>query len=430
MRKTSIVLVLAAVMIFAFAAAAFADHAPNFYINWSGAPANANQAGGPHQAYTQTSQKCAVCHAVHRAPVSGMGWTGDAKDAAFIADQANDPQMLLRSNVANACTYCHIQTSTGGVRLYNGNALNYSGATNPWSAAGFAHNYSCSGCHAVHGAKTFKGAIAPKILRYNINKSGLIDGIQTGGYAANGNANALNADHTYTDGVTGLSTLVAIQDEVWKAGGQPGVTAGSVPMFTGNAIANPIEGTNEVAADEKQSQGSAFCTICHANYSSASELTMNIDGELALFNVLWDWNGPGASFTYKNHPVQPATNNFAAGGSTIGTNQTVAFADATYCRSCHDAGETDSVAGVIENSYPHFTPGYYKFMTSAPNAAGGVLGNEDGYADGVHPATPTALGGVDVPTGSQANKSYEYQDGQCLKCHVNAAGTAGVGLTF
>ncbi len=93
MKKTLFVAALAAVLVFAFAATAFA-----YGPIWSGtlSPYNANYPGylqwdsnlggnagapSPHGNYATTTNKCAVCHAVHRAQAGGQvltAWTGNA----------------------------------------------------------------------------------------------------------------------------------------------------------------------------------------------------------------------------------------------------------------------------------------------------------------------------------------------------------------
>ncbi len=82
-------------------------------------------------------------------------------------DRPRHSRCLLRSSVADSCKYCHIDTAIGGVRLWNGNSLNW-GDPGPFSG-GYAHNHtSCTECHAVHGAETYKGAAAGKILKYSV----------------------------------------------------------------------------------------------------------------------------------------------------------------------------------------------------------------------------------------------------------------------
>lgn len=102
------------------------------YASWTGTDT-------PHTNYTTTSIKCAVCHAVHKAEATG--------------------QVLLRTTVADACTYCHIISSTGNIQVYGGESSWYS------IQSEHAHNTPCTGCHAVHGADTITDVVADKILK-------------------------------------------------------------------------------------------------------------------------------------------------------------------------------------------------------------------------------------------------------------------------
>lgn len=412
MKKTALLIALAAVMVFAFAASAFADHSPNMYIGWdAGAPGNSN---GPHTDYSLTSTKCAVCHAVHRAAVPGESWTLTDRSAQgrisrpawSVATTSADTQMLLRSSVADACNYCHIDTSVGGIRLYNGNSVNRSNGVN----SGFAHGNGCSSCHAVHGAKTFKGPIASKNLRYDI-KSTVVAGVTD------------TADHTVTDPGTGNGVVAGMQDEIFEAGASASVAAGNNNLFP--SVTAAVNGTGYVPAwgTARWGQSTAFCTGCHANYGSASEAVVNLDGDLALFSgASWAASTGFGTYRYKNHPVGPATGAFAAGGDTT-LETDVAWSGAESCRACHDAGETDSAPGVVENSYPHATPGFYKFMGAGLSAASYVANpNPDTYADGADIGTPTT-----AATG----QSWDIADGHCLKCHNAVDGVgSGVGKSY
>ncbi len=94
MKKALFVLALAVALTFMFAAAAFADHSPTFYVEWNAdselrrlrcrlrqrryrlAPRN----------YLEGTEKCGVCHSVHRAPVYGVKWdTNPADPTAYTA---------------------------------------------------------------------------------------------------------------------------------------------------------------------------------------------------------------------------------------------------------------------------------------------------------------------------------------------------------
>lgn len=147
MKKT-IILVMAAVLVLAFATTAYASTTSG-YVAWSSAAPNNNPAT-PHKGYTSATNKCSVCHAVHKASDAG--------------------QILLRSSVGDSCTYCHVDTVTGAGILtywiYNGAVANYSSDTTYASfGGGVAHNNSCSQCHAVHGVQTLDGNRVDKILK-------------------------------------------------------------------------------------------------------------------------------------------------------------------------------------------------------------------------------------------------------------------------
>lgn len=139
MKKISLLILVVSVMVLVVSATAFAD-TTSTYASWPGG------AGSPHNDYTTTSVKCAVCHAVHKAETGG--------------------QVLLRTTVADACTYCHITSNTGNVQLYNANSSWYS------TASQHAHNNACTNCHAVHGADTITAIVGDKILKNSPTNGG------------------------------------------------------------------------------------------------------------------------------------------------------------------------------------------------------------------------------------------------------------------
>lgn len=146
MKKTAFVLAVAMVLVFAFAASAMADTASGT-IAWNPAAPN-NAPATPHKGYLQNTQKCLVCHAVHKADDAG--------------------QVLLGATVANACDYCHVSlTGVSTKHVYNNDPDNYGTDTV------FNHSNTCTGCHAVHGADTVdQAAYSSAILKS--------DGIQAG----------------------------------------------------------------------------------------------------------------------------------------------------------------------------------------------------------------------------------------------------------
>ena len=82
----------------------------------------------PHSGYSQSTAKCGVCHAVHRAPTAGTaanatidnGGTATTssryKGSAWTAQATT--QMLLKSTTSGACLYCHVAEAP--VKMFGG----------------------------------------------------------------------------------------------------------------------------------------------------------------------------------------------------------------------------------------------------------------------------------------------------------------------
>ena len=330
MKKILVVAVASVALLLALASTAVARPSGNIYVPWTAA------IGTPHSGYTTTTTKCAVCHAVHYAATSGSTWT---KAGNTWTAGTENTEMLLRSNVANACNYCHITTSIGGVQLYGGQVSVYTTSSN------VAHNFAgCTECHAVHGANTYAGGNAAKILRQTPNGA-------------------------------------AIQVEVLTS--TLPVTSTITPIYA--------DATAAYSDGNKYTQQTAFCSSCHREYTSSADATI----QAAIYN---DPNGD----LYKGHPMT-ANLNTAAGaplGNTVAAGTQIAWAGSNTCRQCHDAGGVDQ-SGVSFNSFPHYTQGYYRFMTQ-----GAFAGSVDASSNG---AAAT--------------------DGLCLKCHKGTSST-GVGSTY
>ncbi|HET6351280.1 MAG TPA: hypothetical protein VFG89_04000 [Coriobacteriia bacterium] len=503
MKKAWLVVLLAVALTFVLVAPAFADHSPTFFVEWDGGSSftgysssfgNAGT-GSPHQNYLEGTEKCGVCHSVHRAPVPGVKWDTNPSDPAsetavaggqymrqeFESDTSvPTTQMLLTSTVANSCNYCHVLTSIGGAQLYGGKPQYITEGTGLAGAewdAGFGHHNACTGCHAVHGVSsnfadpalfgtygTFQGAAKTAILKVRAKGSG----------GAVGSAAAYNwQDETVAigssgaaeyaaSGIAGAAAWVGLFDANANGAGQYSNYDGAVrpagkwevdplnvPLFP--SAADAINGTNvRPDADTMDAQVSVFCTFCHVNYGYASEATVNPDGDRGLFQGPWyantavvpntsggGWqtaNGAGAyGMPFKNHPVKPVYGTFAAAGKSATVPGQVAFAGASTCRSCHDAG-VEGVTGVIFESYPHFTPGYFHFAkggahVGAPDTYGPVEnGLIPNYAASGDAAVAAAQAWLEDPASYE--EAITVHDGQCLKCHVNATDDAGIGKTY
>lgn len=369
MKKiTLLALLVVAMMVVATAAYAISPA----YITWVAGGPNAGT-NGPHQNYQLATEKCAVCHAVHGAAAT------DAVAGHFGPDAiTDDTELLLRTSVANACTYCHITSTVAGLQIYGGVASYYT------TDDQYGHNGSssaeCADCHSVHGADTFKGYIAGKILK------------------ANGNAVANTSGSVQTEADATLDALVSAGTSVFDA---TAVSVGNVGDV----------------------QVTAFCTRCHKTFSDASEDTITASG---YFHFEDDTITYGA-VSYKNHPLKAAStegaglNEFYAKGAN--TTQTVAWASAATCRACHAAGDTrvstsyGGTGGLVTWSFPHYTPGNAQFLPAGVSTTDTAIGILDDHSS----ATGKPAGSNVVDNGSI--------DGACLRCHVQNA-TSGVGMTF
>lgn len=345
-------------LLFLIAAYAFAETGFTRYTTWSTSGGNAGT-GGPHKNYSLNTQKCQVCHSVHSAPGVPTAAPNQWSDTWAITD---NPELLLRSTVANACTYCHVQTNIGGVQIYNGDAGRYT-IEDP-----FGHNANaatgCSDCHSVHGADTFAGAVVGKVLRAN------------GGTIAN--------------------TAGNVQSEL-------------ASYYASIGVANVFNSPN------RDAQISAFCSRCHKTFSSGSDQDITASGNMWSDAVV----DLGAE-TYSNHPMKGAGATFNVAAASY--KGRVAWDDATYCRSCHGAGNVKQAAadggagGVQLSSFPHHTPNQAMFLLSGWGS-GDPLDKDSNLTAGHTVMDAT-------------------QDGVCLRCHTNGVvgpsgnATAGTGINY
>jgi len=438
MKKGLLTFALACVMVFGFASTALADHSPQFYFDFRTGEGvtesvpfrvvfpeewnvtfDIDNSDSPHSTYSQTSAKCGVCHSVHRAPTLGTSskstsdFGGTANTSSRYAETTYtataDTQLLLKSSASGACAYCHI--SSGAIKMYGGDATFalFGSGENSWNEF-YGHTTGCVSCHAAHGAKSFEGGgVSGLVLKY--------------------------------EGVKNLGTIpLAVQPEVYGA---------NSPLYASKAnMINGILKPEAIAAgvSAKDAAVTAQCSICHANYSPASNQLINADRLNPNLFQSGSWataNGsttpifvgtaadpvsvlPGISgltytnraFTgspsslimaYKNHPMKAADALFAGvGASNLAKSGPVANAGSYTCPDCHDAPRLE-VGGYLIQSFPHYTPGYYKFMTaedqaefdSPVNVAELNLGREGFFTS--RPGRP--------------GKPAIMNDGYCIKCH-------------
>ncbi len=169
-RKLWLVVGIAAVLMLASASAAIADTGSSGYQAWStGLPGNLGSTS-PHGGYSTTTVKCAVCHAVHNAGIFNAGSSGGAAE------------ILLQTNVADACEYCHMNLASGYSQVYGGVASNYNGGdvsnAHNWYevSPGVWSGVTCNKCHQVHAANqamTLNPYLTQKLLRGSKTTSAL-----------------------------------------------------------------------------------------------------------------------------------------------------------------------------------------------------------------------------------------------------------------
>jgi hypothetical protein len=465
MKKSLLIIALVGVMLFAFAATAMADHSPQFYFDFQendgvvlsepfeevfpvawNVDFAINNSASPHFGYAQSTAKCSVCHAVHRAPTAGtsafatkdLTGTGfgrntttgaliDTGTAVTSSRYTANPwtseattQLLLRSSAARACIYCHIVQGAPD-KMYGGVS-----SLAPYASEGadgwgefYAHTTGCTACHAVHGANTFKGSgVATKILKYQ--------------------------------GVKNLGTIPLVV--------QPEVYAGNPALYT--SFTNMVNGSlsaSASAAGVTRLQGAvtAQCSICHASYA-VGEAEVNANFLNAELFQPGSWNTAngstaqiivgttaspvsvlpgiaGITYTsvgssqgslimkYKNHPLKGGGQPFKGAGAgaafTVG-NIIVSNTSSSACQSCHNAPESLVQSGYVVQSFPHYTPGYYKFMSAqtqglfdTPVTNAEVMLGRRGFYSTYIPAT-----------FSRPGRPAVMNDGYCTKCH-NTVGT-------
>lgn len=223
MKKLTFVLLTAFVLVLALSSAAVAIEGDSSWL-----PAS----GSPHGAYDTNTVKCRVCHALHQADATG--------------------EVLLQGTVADACTYCHISTFAGKIRVYNGVSGNYTTAGN--KAHDSAGGATCVNCHQVHGATSqmFNHAY----LREKILKSGPIQGGVTVN-AGDANDVAVSKYCTRCHGATS-----DYYETAYDTGAQTShvMVAGDLSDY-GDAAGNGV-GTFD---GQVAWTGSETCVACHAD---------------------------------------------------------------------------------------------------------------------------------------------------------------------
>lgn len=224
-KKTLLVLVTAMVLVFAFSASAMANVASGTYP-WDPAAPNNNPAT-PHKGYAYNTEKCLVCHAVHKASATG--------------------QVLLGETVGNACNYCHVSTNTfSSKHVYNNDPANFAADTV------FNHSNKCTACHAVHGAGTVNQPdLSAKILKDPTSSVALF---QIESLPANWDVTSSGTD---------------------RAGALSAFCAGCHPYYTGTYADSDADGNVKGSSGVGGPYNSHIMTSDFASYDSANGATVS-----------------------------------------------------------------------------------------------------------------------------------------------------------
>jgi hypothetical protein len=402
-KKSLLVAALAAVLVFAFASSALAvDHSGEMregksvvagakttaspgvqvagagtytYVDWSTALGTNSLSNSPHGAFTTTTVKCAVCHAIHYAAPSG--------DVVGGANSAADT--LLRTQAKNACGYCHAMSGTAvnGTPVYNGQG--YPATSGGSTTVGHTTGTNCSECHSsVHGSGADESV--PAVVGYLLKTSGF--NLVVGTSNVSNQIQTIEAD-------AGNANIKA-------AGGN--VTGFPYDAVTGWLEPATSDSAGDLSAKREEAVG-IFCAECHSG-----SYAQTLSGATAS-------EGSNDSL-FTGHRVMATATATWTGHSTGAYNGKgqIAWADAASCKSCHDSKDQFGNA-----AFPH----------AWGNAAGTLASTTKMWLTMAPDAQSTH-----VDTGNQTT-SYSYygvgasqlQDGVCLKCHRSGAGS-GVGQTF
>ncbi|MEI8081919.1 MAG: cytochrome c3 family protein [Actinomycetes bacterium] len=481
MRKTLFVVALALILTFAFAAGAFATTGKFYkggvdYYKWTaptGSPAPgtswvaSGMSGvasntvlpGAHAGYLATTAKCGICHSVHRAAGSGEKLlpTADTSCAGCHTGSTAITAKIITVGVVNMNWRKGDSTASafsfGGAGPHN-DALDTMYADGEWDGVStppspsFSTNpferYGCSTrrCHATnpHGANSSKYKIFAQKLLFNNTvaqddeeyaaehpevspaKEGTYGG-EDAVYDALGATDASVKRFADNNSADGLITLSGDQILIHGVAPDANETHALVAGLTCGRPSNP--GTGE---DECHSEA-AYAIVDKAikeNRNHATGLTKAgsgapvRDGGYTTDNTGAEYEGWGG-----NDNRDSKTGHVA--GTFAAQNTEGSYTAIAGCTSCHDQTDTNNtVAG--NYTFPHGqTPtGNTNAVTATGGSATMVRSRIwSGYAANAGDQK-TVTNTADLANNQAGAKAF---DGQCLKCHRDSAGTAGIGLT-
>lgn len=424
MKKATLIIALAAVMVLALGGTAFARGAEpanrsssylakgQSYISWSDAQTkmtavglDADDKATAHGNYSTTTVKCQVCHSAHKASATGS--------------------KLLQSASGASCVPCHVgPTAVSNKKVSGGNRHGEnSGCTN-----GYCHAVAPHGAGDISKYATLKTAMltdhADTLLDAAIQSG--VDGAPVSGniYAAGDDKDTATAEGSlavYNPGVTAallndVSTAESIA--LGRAVGTGYVCAnagchinGAFNSLTPDATLGKWDGAIVVAADAYQpkytaNDGSINNLIPAGTYDDTAGWTfVGVDGD--TYNV---WT----LLKFRDAPIKGHT--LAAVADL--TVRDVAYANLGTCSACHDS--IDYRISTTAKQFPH------------GNDVISTAGVDTGANSSAWFMLKDSVGGVAIATNGRSATDGTLtsgMDGACLKCH-RADDTTGVGFTF
>lgn len=384
MKKTLIVVALATAFVLAFSAAALAvgpffssnATAPNVwnanyagYLRWSYGSTLTSAGLSPHGDYATSTNKCAVCHSVHRAASDGTVLTA-------INDRTLSGYSGSNSGYTRGCGFCHGHTPTFSVKQVG---MGTDGTISPHS--------NCNRCHieSPHGAGASTFAVL-KAIMINEDPDAKIE------YDLTNNINGLTAD--MFDGTN--ASLSAT-----------GKTLGT--GYLCNTCHSNAQGGKHLAF-AVNTPNAAPAIGGEGNPITAGDAT----GHRVTATVTTNWNQTPGQY-----------NAFFTGGGAVGAQSQIAWAPANSCQTCHDAKKADG-----SYAFPHgYVDGAGAYQTKTTAGASLVWLTTADSPGAAHTVLGTTAGGTSSANINSTNNKLT-EDGLCIKCHVADGGTAGVGITY
>lgn len=293
MKKSALVIALAVCLVLAFSASAFAvgpffkitpvngsaNNVDSNYLSWGYAKTiDAGNVGSPHGNYATTTNKCAVCHAVHRADAAGTVLT---------------PIDLTSLTYTKGCAFCHAAGGSGfSVKTA---VMGTDGTISPHT--------DCNRCHIAspHGA----GASAYAVLSARL--------INTNG------DDQIAAD--IVSGANGMGTV-----DMTNAGSAQALTLGT-GYLCDNCHFHGSDASEELAFPVNTVNGVPSVG------TAGTDVNAETTGHRVFAAASTNWNQPSNG--------GQAFNAYFTGGGAAGATSQVAFDGAQGCDTCHDAKDAN-----------------------------------------------------------------------------------------